>query len=140
MAFQREYFPEGFPPNIWPGVTVEHQEAAEARLEILCGLNVQIGGVRWVSMEPLLERVNIRPWLPQHEAARRACTRIGWVVAGCESSGPRPGERHTSLDWVRQAQEECAQAGVPLYVKQLVVNEQLVKEPAGWPQDFPCLS
>lgn len=90
-------------------------------------------------MEPLLSRVNIMPWMPQHEAARRACTRIGWVVAGCESDGPRPG-RHTSLDWARQLQEDCARTGTPLYIKQLELNCALVKEPTSWPQDFPCLS
>jgi protein gp37 len=42
--------------------------------------------------------------------------KISWVIAGGESG---PGARPCNLAWLRSARDQCAAAGVPLFVKQL---------------------
>jgi protein gp37 len=47
-------------PNVWLGVTVENQEYADKRLPILLDTPA---AVRFVSVEPMLGAVNLRPYL-----------------------------------------------------------------------------
>lgn len=47
-------------PNLHLGVTVENQAAANKRIDILLTLPA---GVRWLSMEPLLEAVDLSEWI-----------------------------------------------------------------------------
>ncbi|MDA8120245.1 MAG: phage Gp37/Gp68 family protein [Gammaproteobacteria bacterium] len=54
-----------FAPHIWWGVSVENQEAAEARIPLLLSIPV---AVHWVSAEPLLGPVNLTPWLRSDHA------------------------------------------------------------------------
>ena len=62
--------------------------------------------VRFCSAEPLLEELNLEPWLGD----------IQWLIAGGES-GPeaRPMER----DWARGLRDQCRRAGVKFFLKQL---------------------
>ena len=50
---------EGY-PNVWLGVTGEDQREADRRLPILCRTPA---ARRFVSAEPLLEPVDLSPWL-----------------------------------------------------------------------------
>ena len=59
-------------PNVWIGVSVEDQKAANLRMPMLVKVPA---AVRFVSAEPLLELVDLSPWLAD----------IGWVIGGCES-------------------------------------------------------
>ena len=52
---------------------------------------------------------------------------INWVIAGPET-GPRA--RPTSIDWVRDLQQQCAAASVPFFDKRDVLGETLQE----WPQ------
>lgn len=93
------------PPNVWLGVSVEDQHAT-ARVPALLTHRVAPGGVLWLSCEPLIARVTLRPeWLAL----------LGWVVIGGES-GPK--HRPMELDWLRLLVDECDRAGVPVWVKQ----------------------
>lgn len=115
------------PDNVWLGITVVTQ--AEADRDIPKLLNVP-AAVRWLSMEPLLECVDltlIQPQageyldvLDQVEAALyadepRSLPAIDWVVAGGESG---PGARPMHPDWVRSLRDQCGAAGVPFLFKQ----------------------
>ena len=63
-------------PNVWLGVSVEDQEAADARIPLLLETPAAI---RFLSCEPLLGRIDLR--LDQYK-------RLDWVIVGGES-GPR---------------------------------------------------
>lgn len=87
--------------NLWIGVSVEDQARADERIPLL---RQTPAAVRWLSVEPLLERVE----LDLHG--------IDWVVVGGESG---PGARQCNVDWIRDVVRQCRLAHVPLFVKQL---------------------
>lgn len=96
-------------PNVWLGVSVEDQKAADRRVPLLLQAPAV---VRWLSMEPLLEAVNLEralgPGAPGH--------RVDWVVVGGESG---PQAREFRLEWAVGVVRQCQAAGVPVFVKQL---------------------
>ena len=89
--------------NAWLGVTCENQHEAERRLPILTQIPATI---RFVSAEPLLEAVDISPWLGP----------IGWVIVGGESGR---GARHMRPAWARSLWEQCRSADVAYFFKQV---------------------
>lgn len=108
----------GFPPNIWVGTSCEDQRRADERIPHL--LNVP-AKVRFLSCEPLLEPVNITRYLyprfaaddPRYQPRRDG---IEWVIAGGESG---PGARPATLDWFHSLHNQCADAGIPFFMKQM---------------------
>lgn len=101
----------GWPTNAWPGTSVESQDVAAERLDPLLALPAW---QKWVSVEPLLGRLNLGPWLrhcgscgtPRDDRgllvsegyADRVmgcgyCYRypevvgVGWIIVGGESGG-----------------------------------------------------
>lgn len=105
------------PKNVWLGVSVENQEAASTRIPFLLETPA---AVRFLSVEPLIEPVDIRPWLSVKPG-------IGWVIVGCES-GIRP--RPMADEWARDVKNACVEAGVPFFLKQMMVGKKLKKTPA----------
>ena len=100
-------------PNIWLGVSVEDQDAADSRIPLLLETPA---AVRWVSAEPLLERVELgfaMPWRLRGAAFNHT---LDWVVCGGES-GPHARPMH--IDWVDKLKWDCKKAGVPFFMKQL---------------------
>jgi protein gp37 len=108
-------FEQGF-PNVWLGVSVEHQKAAEERVPQLLKTPA---AVRWLSVEPLLGPVDlcavgmkINGKLNVETGEREF---LDWVVLGGESgSGARP--MHPR--WARQVRDDCVTCGVPFFFKQ----------------------
>ncbi len=99
-----EHFTSGWPPNIWIGASVENQKYAP-RLTVLARLPAP---VRFVSAEPLLEAIELTPWLDAGV--------LQWVIAGGESgAGARPME----LSWACNLRDQSVRAGVPFFLKQL---------------------
>jgi protein gp37 len=120
--------------NLWLGVSVEHQVAAEDRIHHLLATPA---ARRFLSCEPLLGPVDLTQWLRifdhcSHDgAAVNSCvgcdgtgggdcgavTRSGihWVIAGGESG---PGARPMHPDWARSLRDQCAAAAVPFFFKQ----------------------
>lgn len=119
----------GLPDGAWVGTTVEDQRRADERIPHLLRVPAE---VRFLSMEPLLEAVSLRPgWL-----RRRGCgcdpfwldgcgihspdcmegvQPLSWVIAGGESG---PGARPMRRDWARSIRDQCVAAGVPFFFKQ----------------------
>ena len=97
-------FPSGWPPNVWIGTSVENQKYA-ARLTVLSRLPATI---RFVSAEPLLEAVNLTPWLESGD--------LQWVIVGGESGR---NARPMDLNWVRDLRDQSINAGVAFFLKQL---------------------
>jgi protein gp37 len=126
-------------PNVWLGVSVENQKAADERIPLLMQTPA---AVRWISAEPLLGPVDlnavpppagVRPvngasmadisgCLPRWQKyPMRAKLRDGidWVVAGGESGH---GARPMNPDWARAIRDQCAAAGVPFFMKQMTAK------------------
>ena len=137
--------------NLWLGTSISTQEDADKNIPILLQIPA---AVRFVSLEPMLESVNLR-LLEGHNISGRSsidgrpCTRnldtgsmIHQVIIGCES-GPKA--RLCDIEVIRDAVRQCKDAGVPCFVKQVPVNGKCSKKPAEWPedlriQDYPCVT
>lgn len=88
-------------PNVWLGISVENQAAADLRVPFLLQ---SPAAVRWLSCEPLLGPVDLSGF-----------GALDWVVVGGES-GLHARPMHP--DWVRGVRDYCAQAKVPFLFKQ----------------------
>jgi protein gp37 len=142
----REYVTVPWPdPCIWLGVSVENQQAADERIPLLLQTPA---AVRFVSVEPMLEKIDLWKFATREETFGsmydyrgeyefyqvagfpkgkvKISEGIDWVICGCESgSGARPME----LDWARSLRDQCQDAGVPFFLKQAAINGKLVKMP-----------
>lgn len=105
-----ESYPEAVMPNVWLGVSVEDQRRADERIPIL--LETQ-AAVRFLSCEPLLGSVRISPEMLRTYESDNG---IDWVIVGGESG---PGARPMDLAWARSLVDQCADADVKCFVKQL---------------------
>lgn len=120
-------------PNVWQGVSVESQRWADIRIP---ALRQTPAAVRWLSLEPLLGSIDLRPHLDG----------IDWVVVGGESG---PGARPMHPDWARSLRDQCTAAGVPFFFKQwgeYRFGERVGKKAAGrvldgrtW-DDYPAVA
>lgn len=116
-------------PNVWLGVSVENQDAADERIPDMLQTPA---AVRFLSCEPLLGPVDLnRIQTPeatqglhfsalheQHDDCfHTSPSQIDWVIAGCESG---PGARPCDVEWLRALRDQCAAAGVPFFLKQAI--------------------
>ena len=111
--------------NVWLGVSVEDQAAADERIPLLLQTPA---AVRWVSAEPLLGPVRLNELDLGPELSLDALSgievmsevpasvpRLDWVVVGGESG---PNARPMHPDWARSLRDQCQAAGVPFLFKQ----------------------
>jgi protein gp37 len=139
-------------PNVWLGVSVEDQRAADERIPELLATPA---AVRFLSCEPLLGPVTLQPTIDAWAAqlARQTMAgrigdplppRIGWVIVGGESGrGARPMQEA----WAREIVRECRAVRLPVFVKQLgavwareskhwPLGDRAGGEPEEWPEDL----
>ena len=108
-------------PNLWIGVTVENQEAANERIPHL----LKVPGKKFLSMEPLLAPVDISPYIPSSDGfvaseygpwhVDDGAPHINAVIVGGESG---PGARAPHPEWARSIRNQCSAAGVSFMFKQ----------------------
>ncbi|MBN1625011.1 MAG: DUF5131 family protein [Deltaproteobacteria bacterium] len=124
--------PRPVPSHIWIGVTVENQEQADKRIPVL--LNIP-AAVRFVSIEPMLSEIDLtRIESKRHDGCvslwnvlrKNISPNIDWVIAGCESGGNR---RPSKIEWFRNLRDQCTNAGVPFFLKQMEINGKVVSMP-----------
>jgi protein gp37 len=112
--------------NVWLGVSVENQAAADERIPELLATPA---AVRWISAEPLIGAVDFKrqchaagcdgecghasPFAMLGDDASGAL--IDWLVMGAESG---PGARAADPAWFRGLAEQCRSAGVSVFFKQ----------------------
>lgn len=126
---KRRLFSSSFaiPPNLWLGVTAENQKRADERIPILLQIPAR---VRFISIEPMLERVSFRWSMYAHQATGEtyreylerngsynqyeALRQINWVICGPETG---PGKRPFNVAWARDLRGQCRNAGVPFFMK-----------------------
>ncbi len=101
-------------PNVWMGVTCGCRDSL-VRLDQLHQIPAQI---KFVSAEPLLERMDFRPYL----------TWLDWIITGCESAA-KDNRRPMDIDWVRDINRQCKEAGVKHFFKQDYVEGKNRGEP-----------
>ncbi len=103
----------GYPPfNVWLGVTVENQEAAEKRIPELL---ITKASVSFVSCEPLLGPLRLRSIGGRLDALRSQFPHLDWVIAGGESG---QGSRPSHPLWFSNLRADCNEARVPFFFKQ----------------------
>ena len=142
-----------WPKNAWLGVSAGTQAEADDRIPLLLQVPA---AVRFVSYEPSLGPVDLRPWMPihatdEHDECATWCPacgptaprpRIDWLIIGGES-GPRA--RPCDVSWIRSLVRQCREAGVPAFVKQLGAKQAQVPpclldragaDPSEWPYDL----
>lgn len=104
---------EGWPANVWLGVTAENQRRAAERIPILLQIPA---AVRFVSVEPMLEPVVLRldDDFSDHGHGR-GWRGLSWIIAGAES-GPR--RRPFQRTWAEALYWQCRDAGIPYFGKQ----------------------
>lgn len=124
-------------PNVWLGVSVENQAAADERIPILLDTPA---AVRFLSCEPLLGPVKLsQSWKDylagwdardQHHhncdgytcdagcpvAEQFQTEKIDWVIVGGESGAKA---RSCDVRWIRDIVDQCRSAGTAVFVKQL---------------------
>jgi protein gp37 len=88
-------------PNVWLGVSVEHDEYAWRFNDHLLHIPAS---VRFVSYEPALGPLT-RLWV-QH---------VDWLIYGGESG---PGYRADDRDWARDIRDQCRKVGTAFFHKQ----------------------
>lgn len=110
-------------PNVHLGVSVEDQKRANERIPTLM---LSDAAVRWISAEPLLAPIDISDLRRRGQRVDATTGRSGvasilyqrldWVVVGGES-GPRA--RDMDANWARSLREQCREADVPFFMKQM---------------------
>ena len=121
---QGEYVSAPWPdPCIWLGVSVENQKAADERIPLLLQTPA---AVRFVSVEPMLGAVDLDPTYRGFFGTLPNQPGIDWVICGCESG---PGARPMAPSWVENLRDQCVEAGVPFFLKQILLGGKLVKMP-----------
>jgi len=98
---------DNWPQNVWLGTTVENETYAQRRLPLLLK---HPAAIRFLSCEPLLGPINLRPWMK-----REGLHPINWVIAGGES-GFHPRPMHP--DWAKSLLDQCREAKVAFHFKQ----------------------
>lgn len=110
--------------NVWLGVTAENQKRVDERLPILLQIPTK---VRFVSVEPMLERIDFEKIPPENSgewcgsrSSKFLCNiykykySIHWVIAGPETG---PGKRPCKPEWIENLYDQCKSAGVPFFDK-----------------------
>lgn len=89
--------------GIWHGLTVCNQQEMEDK-----GVFFEVPGNKFLSLEPLLSKVIIPPWVIEKHL-------LNAVILGGETGA---GARPLHPDWVRSIRNQCQSAGVNFFFKQ----------------------
>ena len=111
--------------NVWFLASVENQEMADKRIPELLKLR-KYGDwpVLGLSVEPFLSEIDLKNYLH--------CG-ISWCICGCESGSHA---RSCNTDWVRSLLDQCREANIPVWVKQLHIDGKLVRDINRFPNDL----
>lgn len=115
--------------NIWLGVTAENQEQADWRVPILLE-------VKALAPDTITAFVSIEPMLGPISIERCVMSSIDWIIVGAES-GPK--RRVMDIYWAINVVEQCRQASVPVFVKQVHRSQDgnkffVCKDVINWPE------
>lgn len=102
------------PENAWLGISVVTQKEAERDIPKLANIKAT---VRFLSMEPLLEPVDLRRLKTSYGGSLNAFlhNRIHWVIVGGESGHKA---RIMHKDWAASLRDQCNEFSIPFLFKQ----------------------
>jgi protein gp37 len=135
-------------PNVWIGVTAENQQRADERIPILLSIPAAL---HFVSIEPMLGRMHIEPYLLSeydkmaHEdqmifpPGGLSRAKVDWVIAGKEN-GPK--RRPFEDGWVNDSWDtgtggiaaQCEEWGTPFF------DKREPTDPAFTRREFPKMT
>lgn len=100
--------------HIWFGVSASNQVEFDIRVGSLCCIE---GVNRWVSLEPLLEEVDVFSVHNPIALCRqvRKGEYIKWIAMGAESG---PSARPMKVAWAEDVIDDCASVGIKCFYKQ----------------------
>lgn len=145
-------------PNVWLGVSVENQKTADERIPILLqtpaakrvvsiepmlgpvDISEYLRGLKTICQGCVHFRQQDYCYITKHNLDRNntVCfdgtieddrwtpAGLDWVIAGCESG---PNRRPAQIEWFRDLKNQCVDAGVPYFLKQMEIEGQIVKMP-----------
>lgn len=134
-----------FPDFIWVGVSCGTQKAADERIPILLQVPAK---VRWISVEPMLEPIDLQDFLlpkayepiivteeqmKQIEKDFVPVYKISWIVAGAESGHNR---RECKTEWIIDLVNQCNRFNVPPFVKQIQIGGKVIKDISQFPENL----
>lgn len=93
-----------FPENVWIGTSISKQIHCGSIKHLLEAGDPDT--IRFISLEPQYERVDLREWLPN----------LDWIIQGGESG---KSAEPFDPDWAREMIQHCKDAGVAYFLKQL---------------------
>jgi len=130
--------------NLGGGVSVENQDMPDERVPILLQTNL---AWRWLSVEPMLEPIDIEDYLTERDCVLcdpsecdaygdSECREVGnlpeakinGVVCGCEAVNRKPG-RHIDIKAIRSLRDQCVENDTPFFLKQMEIDGKLVEMP-----------
>ncbi len=134
-------------PNIWLGVSAESQRMADDRIPVLMKLPA---AVRFLSVEPMLEGIDIKKFLPhwacqkcgkklfnheldlEKELCSPGCNPKWAVENGHQTTGKIDwvicggesghGARPFNVEWARSLRDQCKAVGTSFFMKQMGKN------------------
>jgi protein gp37 len=118
-----EYLPE----YVRLGVTAENQPNADRRIHELFST---WRGKNFISVEPMLGPLDLTHDLDGYNPYGAS---LDWVIVGGESGA---GCRPMNIDWARSVRDQCKEAGVPFFFKQIGGHPNKQHDPARWPADL----
>jgi len=98
-----------FPKNCWLGVTITREKDFERGIPCLFVTSCHI---TFVSVEPILEHINPRPF---------SNANIDWVILGAET-GNRKGKIIPKKEWIENIVNYCKWNNIPVYLKDSLKN------------------
>ena len=125
--------------NIWFGASVENQKEANNRIPLLLKTYSKI---KFVSVEPMLSKIDLSIYMASGWTEPPYDDIINWVIVGCESG---PGRRPCKTEWIESIVEQCQDAEVPVFIKQININGKVEKNIKKFPkhlqlQQFPIIN
>jgi len=127
-----------FRPNVYLGTSISDQPTADEFVPRLLECR-DLCPVLFVSAEPLLSAIDLRPWLGESgvmDDGRRFwnASYISWLIIGHESG---PHRRPGSIDHTRSLIQQGRAAGVAVFNKQMQIgpDRRVSHDPAEWPED-----
>jgi len=99
-------------PNVWLGVSAEDQSTWNERVPLLLKVPAR---VRFVSIEPMLQYIDIQNMIPECNGDPELYP-LDWIIVGGESGH---NARFMRPHWARIIKMECERMGVSFFMKQM---------------------
>jgi protein gp37 len=106
-------WPGDYRDNIWLGTSIANQRNADEFIDRLLPCR-DLAPILFLSLEPQIAYVDLEPWL--------APRLLDWVIVGGESNQGSAEARPFDIRWAADIIDQCEQAGVPCFLKQLGSN------------------